>query len=486
MSVPPEDEPEEAAERAEPMPSIAVPYTATTVVPHTDAAAVSNDGLIAGTAADSTVVPEADDAGEALPVAEFTRKTLWYSIANLGYGMFFALNNYVLTLYLQHLGAGGVLIGLMGSSHSVEGAVIQPLVGTASDRLRTRWGRRRPFMLIFAPISALFLLLAPFASHLPGQPHILGMSLYLAVVVLCVFLFTVAFNVAQDPYMALMPDIIPKAQRGRATGIWTFLGVAGQALLLLTPLHAYQKFGLCAVVMLVTTLLTCWKVREPNLPPEQQKIGPYAQVAIALHGLQTLRQARKSLLTLFFSGLGIGAVLPFLTVFVVAITKCSDQQAQSMALVLMVATAIGVLPFGWLCDRIGPKRVLMLGLGLIVIAAVNGRWVHTLPQISVILAIAGLGNAAQSASAYPLLTRIVPHSEVGFYTGLQSTALSIAAPATSVLTGLLVDRGGYRWIFAVCAVSVAIAMFVLSLVKVEEAAQEVRVREENQKWQNAP
>lgn len=422
---------------------------------------------------------EAEAAIEAapLPPGEFTARTLWYSLANLGYGMFFALNNYVLTLYLQHLGAGGVLIGLMGSSHSVEGAVIQPVVGAASDRLRTRWGRRRPFMLLFTPISVLFLLLTPFASHLPAQPHVLGASLYLAVVIVCVFLFTIAFNVAQDPYQALMPDIIPKPQRGRAAGIWAFVGVSGQALLLLLPIPAYKKFGLCAIVMLATTLLTCWKVREPNLPPEPHKLGAYGQIAVALNGLQTLRQARKSLLTLFFSGLGIGAVLPFLTVFVVAITKCSDQQAQGMALVLMVATAICVLPFGWLCDRIGPKRVLMIGLGLIVVAALNGLWVHTLPQIAVILAIAGMGNAAQSASAYPLLTRLVPREEVGFYTGLQSTALSIAAPATSVITGLLVDRGGYRWIFAVCAVSVGIAVFVLSLVKVEQAAQEVRVRE---------
>ena len=148
-----------------------------------------------------------------------------------------------------------------------------------------------------------------------------------------------------------------------------------------------------------------------------------------------------------------------------------------MALVLMVATAIFVLPFGWLCDRIGPKRVLMIGLGLIVIAALNGLWVHSLLQIAAILAIAGMGNAAQSASAYPLLTRLVPRDEVGFYTGLQSTALSIAQPATAVVTGLLVDRGGYRWIFAVCGVSIGIALFVLSLVKVEQAAQEVRARE---------
>ena len=163
-------------------------------------------------------------------------------------------------------------------------------------------------------------------------------------------------------------------------------------------------------------------------------------------------------MTSFFTGVGVGAVLPFLTVFVTKITHCSDHQAEQMFLVLMVATAVGVLPFGWLCDRIGPRAVLMVGLGLIVIASINGLWVQTLPQVAGVLVLAGLGNAAQSASAYPLLTRLVPGAEVGFYTGLQSTALSIAAPATSVITGLLVDRGSYRWIFVVCGISVAIAI----------------------------
>ena len=199
-----------------------------------------------------------NDLDAVLPGAELARRTFWYCIANLGYGMFFALNNASLTLFLKNMGAGGVLIGLMGSSHSLEGAVIQPLIGTASDRLHSPLGRRRPFMLAFAPLSALFLLLTPAASHMPP-------SLRLGAVVLCIFLFTVFFNVLQDPYMALMPDIIPTPQRGRVTAIWTFVGVFGQAALVLLPIPLALKFSLVAVVMLITTALTCWGVRESSI-----------------------------------------------------------------------------------------------------------------------------------------------------------------------------------------------------------------------------
>src|SRR5580700_5555111 len=61
----------------------------------------------------------------------------WYSVANIGCGAFFSFNNYVLPLFLERYTHNAVLLGLMGSSHSVEGAVIQPLVGSASDHVHS-------------------------------------------------------------------------------------------------------------------------------------------------------------------------------------------------------------------------------------------------------------------------------------------------------------------------------------------------------------
>lgn len=213
------------------------------------------------------------EATEDLSAGEMTRRTFWYSVASLGHGMFYALNNAVLPLFLKNMGASGVLIGLMSNSHSAEGAVIQPVVGAMSDRLRTPLGRRRPFMLLFTPICALFLLLTPFASRLQGTIRALpggllwGVPLSLIAVVACIFLFTVTFNIASDPYQSLMPDIIPPRQRGRARAVWSFLGVLGQATLVILPpewVPLPSKFVLVAIILLLTTLLTCWQVQEPH------------------------------------------------------------------------------------------------------------------------------------------------------------------------------------------------------------------------------
>ncbi len=406
-------------------------------------------------------------------------RSVSYGIANLGYGGFYALNNFILSLYLKKFTKNNVIIGLGGSTHSFEGAIIQPLIGTASDRLRSKWGRRRPFMLVGVPISVLFLMLTPLAAHLSEHYR-------LAAMVACIFLFTITFNIAQDPYNALLPDITPEEQRGTVTGISMFIFLVGQAVLLLLPakigsfsITSETKFILCGLLMLVTTAITCLLVKEPEHPAEVKvSAPPLKSIATALQGLKTLHQARKALSVSFLSGMGIGAVFPFLTLFVVKITGCTDNQAEMMALYLIASTTICVLPFGKLVDKIGPRGVLLIALICIAIASALGMVVNTLGQITLVMIFAGVGNGAQFAAAYPLLYQLVPAEEVGFYTGLQSTALSIATPITSIVTGVLVNRGGYRAIFVVCSVFVVGAIFALLTVKRGVAPSEITAREE--------
>jgi MFS family permease len=147
-----------------------------------------------------------------------------------------------------------------------------------------------------------------------------------------------------------------------------------------------------------------------------------------------------------------------------------------MFMVLMLSTAFTVIPCGWLVDKLGSKKVLIISLLLIAIAAVNALWITTLAQVTMVLVVAGVGNAAQSAAAYPLMTELIPSEEVGWYTGLQTMALSVATPLTIFITSGLINRGSYRAIFAVCAVSMVLALFVLLTVNKQKADREVATR----------
>ena len=68
-----------------------------------------------------------------------------------------------------------------------------------------------------------------------------------------------------------------------------------------------------------------------------------------------------------------------------------------------------------------------VGAVLLSVASVAALKVDTIPQIAAVLVLAGLGNAAQSAAALPLMTQLIPADEVGFYVGLQTMAPSLTS-----------------------------------------------------------
>ena len=94
-----------------------------------------------------------------------------YSVAAIGGGFFYIFNNAVLPLLIPS--SNVLLVNLMSNTRSIEGAVIQPVVGAWSDRLWTRLGRRRPFMLSAMPLCALVMALTPLAPNLTTDVSIM-------------------------------------------------------------------------------------------------------------------------------------------------------------------------------------------------------------------------------------------------------------------------------------------------------------------------
>src|SRR5260221_14660501 len=135
-------------------------------------------------------------------------RTLVYSAGSVGAGAFFAFNNFVLPQLLKAAGASDLLTGILSSTRSIEGAIIQPTVGALSDRTRSRLGRRRPFIALGIPLSAAFFLFAA------TQRDVLGLTI-------AIVLFSIFFNVAADPYVALLADITGVGERGILQGVST-------------------------------------------------------------------------------------------------------------------------------------------------------------------------------------------------------------------------------------------------------------------------
>src|SRR5205814_8385869 len=210
----------------------------------------------------------------------------------------------------QSFGATHLLTGFHSTTGRIGGVVIRPTVGGIAVRIWTRLGRRRPFMLVGIPLSALFFLLAGFYAH-----TLLGLAI-------AVFLFSIFFNAAVDPYAALLADIAPVRERGLLSGVSAGVQVLAQVVFLIiisraaaasgeVPLWAYALVAAVMVLSFGATIFGIKERRESVVHAEHHSFREYV-AAIASH-----TQAMRYLLTGFVYQFGINAVIPFLTLFLI-------------------------------------------------------------------------------------------------------------------------------------------------------------------------
>jgi maltose/moltooligosaccharide transporter len=386
------------------------------------------------------------------------RTMLIYSAGSIGSGAFYAFNNFLLPLVLKAVGAPDLITGLLSSTRSIEGVVIQPTVGAASDRIWTRFGRRRPFIAICIPLSAAFFLVAA------------GSAQSLVPLAISIFLFSIFFNAAIDPYAALLADITPLHQRGVLSGLSQGIQFLGQVGFLGVIVVTTQGTGVpswvyvaVAVTMLATFGVTVAGIRERHEVAERAEHVPlrtYFRVALS-HA-----QALRFLGTLFVFFFGFSAVLPYLTLFLVEDIHLTDQVALALDALALLVTAVAAIGFGRLADRYGQKRVLAVGWAILVVAAFGGTVIRELPETIAVVILAGIGNGAQSAVSWPLLTSLIDPDESGIFAGLKAAAESVAIPLSVFVAAELFLNAhalnlGYRGIFFMLAINMVIALTLL-------------------------
>lgn len=426
---------------------------------------------------DSVVAPlppagDRPTAPEARPLS--LRQALTYSSGNFGSGVFYSFNNFILPIYLSSFGASDVLIGLLSSTRSLEGSVIQPAVGAMSDRIWTRLGRRKPFILSFVPLCVLFLILTPFLAPPQNPPaKVTGhWTLPLILASLGIFLFSVTFNVMYDPYNSLLADITPERQRGRVNGVFQAAGAFGQVTILLIGallgVDLRVLFLITAGTLLAFFLPTALGIREPRDLPGVTVHRRYS-VRDYWNGLRADRQVQLYFAVQFFLWFGINAITPFLTLYAIKVAGFSTGGALLLSLMLLLSTALFVWPFGVLSDRLGLRRVFLLGMICMAGASTAGIFTHNAALLFVIVTIAGIGNAAQTASSFPLLTRIVFPDQMGLYTGLNTAVTSVAAPLSAFIAGELIDTIGYTAMFPFVASMFIVSLLPLAILRVEKS-----------------
>lgn len=304
------------------------------------------------------------------------RERLGYGVAEVGASLAYNAINFFLYFFLVN--EVGVRPGLAGSVlllGRVIDAVTDPLMGFLSDRLRSRWGRRTPFIWAGAlPLGISFALvwLVPTGSQI--------LSFGVAVGLLA--LHTVLFTVVQVPYLALTPELAPSyRERTILTSYRVGFGTVASLLAAATPPLIVAHFGgagrlmhsdprgwvamglIFGAIITSSYVLMALNVREP---PAREEEGE-APRAPFRDSISILRVHGFVPITLLFMtvtlGLGIvSSILPFYLDVGLGV----DAAGQTLVLGTLFGSAVLALPF-WsaFSSRLGKRAAFAMGLGVL-------------------------------------------------------------------------------------------------------------------------
>src|SRR5512139_2423849 len=142
-------------------------------------------------------------------------KTLVLGFGFFGISLIWPIfNNFVPVFLKDDFGLSATVIGFIMTWDNYLNLFVQPLVGERSDRTWTRLGRRKPWILVGAPLAAVFFITVPIMGTVPA-------------IMIAILLTNLSMALFRSPTIALLGDLFPSAQRSTANGIINLMGGLG-------------------------------------------------------------------------------------------------------------------------------------------------------------------------------------------------------------------------------------------------------------------
>ncbi len=230
---------------------------------------------------------------------------------------------------------------------------IQPPVGAWSDRLRTKIGRRMPFILIGAPIGAIAFGLIPIAA-VP------------ALFVACTSTLLLSMAFWRTPVVALMPDITPSQYRSQANGIINLMGGVGTIIASLVGSTLYEiniafPFWMGSVLVVLAAALVFIFIKEPKQYEEGVKEPDMFQ-SLKEVAQDKDKSGLRILLAIFFWFLAYTGIEAFLTLYATKQLGISEGDAGRMMGHIGLFFVLFALVAGMLGSRIGRRITISIGI----------------------------------------------------------------------------------------------------------------------------
>lgn len=380
-----------------------------------------------------------------------------FGVGDLGGNLFFtAMGFWSLNYLTDTVGISATIAGLAIMLGKVWDAVTDPMMGFISDRTRTRWGRRRPY-LFFGAVP-LFLSMWYFFSAPPIQSDI-GGAIW-ATLALCVL--NTAYTVVNIPYGSLTPELTKDYKERTSLNGYRFsfavIGtIMGAAIVqpILGLAGGDKKLGFSIVglvfglVMAISILITFFSVREPDhshTPRPTQKFFP---TFLAVFKDKTYVR----LLLVYACNLtGITFLQTILVYYFKYLYK--NEGMTTMAMILLLITAMVCVPISVVvAKKIGKKRTYQIALGIM---AVSCMAIFALGHIIgmtftlVVMVFAGVGIGFAYVPPFAMLPDVVEVDAAktsirkeGAYYGMWTFVSKLGVALAPALTGVFLGMSGF-------------------------------------------
>ncbi len=341
-------------------------------------------------------------------------------------------------------------LGLLTFAGLVIAMIVQPLSGAISDGWSSRFGRRRPLMVIGTLFDFLFLALLAYGGGLTWL--VVG---YIGL--------QFSSNLAFGPLQGLLPDRVPERQLGAASSLKIFmdmLGVIIASLLAGRLLHAQTRDPTTILLVVIGLLaiaasITIFGVREaPSLPHPSSSSGYFA----------ISQRERKSFFAQFKIDfqqntsywwliaeralflLGIYGVQAFGQYYLQDVLRVPDPPKQTGDLLasITIGLVVLVLAGGWLTDRFGAKRILYFASLCTASGMILMLLATDMRGVTIFGSVVGAGIGLFLTSNWALANALAPGEQAGKFLGLINLATA-GSGALARLEGPALDFLNQSW-----------------------------------------
>lgn len=407
------------------------------------------------------------------------RRTILTGLAFMAIYSFWQTYDNIVPLILKNsFGMNEIITGVVMAADNVLALFLLPLFGTLSDKVDTKWGKRKPFIVIGTALTVVAIAFMPIGDNARNLP------LFLISTGL-VLLFMAFFR---SPSVALMPDVTPRPLRSKGNAIINLMGTVGAIYALVmtglvvgdgrTPDYT-ALFWSVIVFMVISILVMMFTVNEKKWSEEArvtEKAHPDLMEADeeetpAEGGKRKLSKPKKKsliflLLSVAFWYMAYNAVTSAFSRYATEVWKLENGGYADCLMVATVAAVISYIPLGFLASKIGRKKSILMGIvGLFIGFFYVGFFTQYHFMINLGFVIIGVCWGAINVNSFPMVVEIASDGDVGKYTGYYYMFSMAAQILTPVLSGVLLQLVSYTTLFPyACAFSV-LAFLTMIMVR---------------------